>query len=392
MSTARARILVLIYTPFASAPRALKQVQYLREAHDVTTAGFGSQGVDGIPHVEIPNGAAQRWGVLGRLLYLALLVLRIHRPIPALSARDRDTERLLGDGSWDVVIAHDLWALNGGLRLAPRRGVVLDLHEYAPREGEHSRVWRMVMAPYVRWMLRTMVPRVAAVVTVGQGIADEYRRLFGFDSTVVVNATPFHALEPQPVGAPIRLVHSGLAAPDRRLDLMIDAVRATTAPVTLDLYLVDGGVGELDRLRGLAEGEPRVRFPDAVPYRELVRTLNGYDVGLSVFPPTNFNLAWCLPNKFFDFIQGRLGVIVGPSPEMARFVDEYAIGEVLPDFDAASLAQALDALTPERVAAWKAASDAHAVELSSERQSGIWERLVDGLLVADPEPRPGETA
>lgn len=392
MSTARARILVLIYTPFASAPRALKQVQYLREAHDVTTAGFGSRGVDGIPHVEIPHGAAQRWGVLGRLLYLALLVLRIHRPIPALSARDRDTVRLLGDGSWDIVIAHDLWALNGGLRLAPRRGVVLDLHEYAPREGEHSRVWRMVMAPYVRWMLRTMVPRVAAVVTVGEGIADEYRRRFGFDSTVVVNATPFQALEPRPVETPVRLVHSGLADPARRLDLMIEAVRATTAPVTLDLYLVDGGVGELDRLKALGESEPRVRFPDAVPYRDLLRTLNGYDVGLSVFPPTNFNLAWCLPNKFFDFIQARLGVIVGPSPEMARFVEQYAIGEVLPDFEAASLARALDALTPERVATWKAASDAHAVELSSESQSGIWEGLVDGLLVSDAQPGPGGTA
>ena len=382
MTTARARILVLIYTPFSSAPRALKQVQYLRDSYDVTTAGFGATGVEGVPHVQIPDGAAQRGGLLGRMLYLLLLLVRIHRPIPALSARDRDAVRLLGDGGWDVVIAHDLWALAGGLRLAPRRGVVLDFHEYAPREGEHSALWRLLMRPYVEWMMRTLVPRVADIVTVGQGIADEYRRRYDLASTVVVNATPFQDLEPGPVSDPLRLVHSGIAAPERRLDIMIDAVRASTSAATLDLYLVDSS-GELERLRRRADGDPRIRFRDPVPYRELLSTLNRYDVGLSVLPPTTFNLAWCLPNKFFDFIQARLGVIVGPSPEMARFVEANGIGEVLADFDPATLAAAIDALDADRVAGWKAASHAHAAALSSESQAGIWTGLVSRLLSRD---------
>jgi hypothetical protein len=380
MSTARARILVLIYTPLVSAPRALRQVQNLRGSNDVTTAGFGAQGFDGIPHVEIPNGAPQRWGWFGRFLYLALLVLRIHRPIPYLSVRDHDTERLLGDQVWDIVIAHDLWALAGALRLAPKHGILLDMHEYAPKENEHSWIWRLVMAPYVRWMLRTMVPKVDSVVTVSQGIAEEYRRNFGFDSAVAVNATPHYSLEPCKVGLPIRLVHSGLAAPERRLDLMIDAVRLTSADVTLDLYLMDNGGGNVERLRALAAGDPRILFREPVAYRDLVHTLNGYDIGLSVLPPTTFNLAWCLPNKFFDFIQARLGVIVGPSPEMAGFVQHYGIGEVIPDFEATSLARALDGLTPERVRSWKAASAAHATELSSESQTDVWGPLVERLM------------
>lgn len=380
MSTVRARILVLSYTPFSSAPRALKQVQYLRNSNDVTTAGFGARGVDGVPHVEIPDGARQRWGWFGRFLYLGMLALRTHRPIPLLSARDRDTQRLLGGQGWDIVIAHDLWSLAGALQLSPNHGVVLDLHEYAAREGEHSFIWRLLMAPYMKWMLRTMVPKVAAVVTVGKGIADEYRLNFGFDSIVVVNATPYYPLEAQEVGSPIRLVHSGLAAPARRLDLMIEAVRSTKAHVSLDLYLVDRGMGELERLRALAAGEPRIRFNEPVAYRDLVQTLNQYDVGLSVFPPTTFNLKWCLPNKFFDYIQARLGIIVGPSPEMAGLVDHYSFGEVLPDFEAASLSRALDALTPERVTSWKSASAAHAAELSSERQAEIWGPLVARLM------------
>src|SRR5690606_14619308 len=107
--------------------------------------------------------------------------------------------------------------------------------------------------------------------------------------------------------------------------------------------------------------------------------LNSYDVGLSIFPPTTFNLAWCLPNKFFDFIQARLGVIVGPSPEMSRLVTENGIGEVLPGFEADSLAAALDALTPEGIAAWKLAAHERASEFSGERQMEIWHQILDRL-------------
>lgn len=376
----RARILVLTYTPFLQEPRALKQVRFLKEAHDVTTAGFGPAPFPDVPHIEIPQGPTYRWGLLGRLLGAGFLVLHWYRLLAWLNALDRETARLLRGTDWDVVVAHDLKTLDASFALAPRHGVLLDLHEYAPRQAEHDRLWRLLIAPYFTWMCRTQVPRAAAIVTVSQGIVEEYKKQFGFDSTLVVNATPYQDLEPQPTDGPLRLVHSGGVAPQRRLDIMIDGVRGSNADVTLDLYLMDGDPALTEKLKALAGDDARITFRDPVPYKELIRTLNGYDVGLSIFPPTTFNLAWCLPNKFFDFVQARLGVIVGPSPEMSRFVDEYGIGLVLPDFEAASLSAALDALTAEQVAVWKAASADHASALSSESQAAIWERLLAGML------------
>lgn len=374
--TTRARILVLTYTPFAQEPRALKQVRFLKEKHDVTTAGFGPAPFSDVPHVEIPSVAPQRWGLFGRLMAAGFLVLRWYRPLAWLNALDRETRRLVGGTSWDIVIAHDLKTLDVSLDLGAAHGVVLDLHEYAPRQEEHSFLWRWLIAPYFRWMCRTRVPLVAEVVTVSQGIADEYKAKFGFDSTLVVNATPYAQLDPKPVGSPMRLVHSGGVAVQRRLDIMIQGVRETSANVTLDLYLVGGDSPVMTQLKELAGDDPRIRFREPVPYSDLVATLNEYDLGLSIFPPTTFNLAWCLPNKFFDFVQARLGVIVGPSPEMSRFVDEFGIGIVLPDFEPLSLAAALEAITSDQIAAWKAASAAHADELSSESQATIWDDLV----------------
>lgn len=380
MRDSRARILVLTYTPFVQEPRALKQVRYLRDVHEVTTAGFGPAPFSDVPHVEIPQIPPQRWGLFGRLVSAGLLVLHWYRPLTRINALDRSVAVSLGDGDWDIVIAHDLKTLEIALELAPRHGVVLDLHEYAPRQEEHSFLWRWLIAPYHRWMCRKNVPKTAAVVTVSQGIADEYRRQFGFDSTLVVNATPYFDLKPGPVGSPLRLVHSGGIAVQRRLDIMIQGVLESSADVTLDLFLVGGESALMVQLRSLAAGDPRIRFREPVPYDELVQTLNGYDLGLSIFPPTTFNLAWCLPNKFFDFVQARLGEIVGPSQEMARFVEEYGIGLVLPDFEPSSLAAALDAMTVEAVATWKAASATHAAALSSESQARIWDELIAGVL------------
>lgn len=382
MTEPRPRVLVLTYTPFEQEPRALKQVRFLKEEYSVTTAGFGPSPFADVPHVEIPQLRPQRWGLFGRLLGAGFLTLHWYKPLTWINALDRATRSSLGDGSWDIVIAHDLKTLDAAFQLAPKSGVVLDLHEYAPRQEEHSALWRLLIAPYFRWMCRTTVPKSAAVVTVSQGIADEYKRVFGFDSTLVVNATPYADVEPRQVGSPIRLVHSGGVAAQRRLDIMIRGVRESAANVTLDLYLVPGEPTLMMELEALAGDDPRIRFHDPVPYRALVQTLNEYDLGLSIFPPTTFNLAWCLPNKFFDFVQARLGVIVGPSPEMVRFVDEYEIGMVLPDFEPSSLAAALELLTTERVATWKAASAAHATALSSESQGAIWESLIERTLKA----------
>lgn len=379
MPEIRERLLVVTYTPIAREPRALKQIRYLRQHHDITTAGFGPAPFDDLPHIELEDAPPYRWGILGRFLYLVLLGLRLYPLLSGFSRRDAIARARLGRQDWDVVIAHDPQTMSMALTLSARLGVIADLHEYSPRQNEHSAAWRFLIAPYMRWLCRAKVTKAAAVVTVGQGIADEYRRQFGIESTVVINATPFQELAPQRVSSPLRLVHSGVPAVQRRLEIMIDAVLQTSADVTLDFYLVDDDSPYMESLRERAAGSERIRFNRPVRYDQLVSTLNGYDIGLSIFAPTTFNLAWCLPNKFFDFIQARLGVIVGPSPEMERFVTEFGVGAVMKDFEASSLAQVLENLDAETVSRWKSASSDHARELSSESQSAIWGEVMAAL-------------
>lgn len=382
--TTKPRLLILMFSRVDKEPRVFRQLMLLKDEYNLTTIGYGTPPLPEVPHISIPESIPEH--VLVRKIYYALYLiayrLRWYPLAYRLVALHRWAWRRLSQERWDVVIAHDVNTVPLANRLAPRLGVLADLHEYAPRQMDHIAEWVREVAPYNRWIVAHEVTKAAAVVTVSQGIVDEYEKQFGVVSSLVTNATSYVALSPSPVSSPIRLVHSGAAARARGLELMIEAVLKTTANVTLDLYFIppDDDPDYYKMLLDLAAGDPRIVFRPAVAYSELVATLNTYDLGLSIITPSAFNHVWALPNKFFDFIQARLAIAVGPSPEMSRIVLEHDLGFVIEEFTSDALAKRLNSLTPEAVARWKSKTDASAYELSAERQAEVLGRVVRQLI------------
>ena len=149
---------------------------------------------------------------------------------------------------------------------------------------------------------------------------------------------------------------------------------------TLEFVLAEGQPGYRDKLIRTARGNPRIRFPDPRPMHELVRMANESDIGLFLLPPSNVNRRFALPNKFFEFIQARLAVAIGPSPEMARLVHHYGCGIVADDFTPESLATALNALDESSIAALKRASHVAAKELCAEENEELVLSAVESAL------------
>ncbi|MGB4137735.1 MAG: glycosyltransferase, partial [Microbacterium sp.] len=200
----RKRILVFTFTPINREPRALKQVELLRHDHEVTTAGFGPAPFHDLEHIELESLPTSHGLLSIRGVYSLLILFRQYRLLSRLLPRNTAAYKRLSPHHWDLIIAHDVSTVPVARRLDSRFGVLVDLHEYAPRQGEHSLRWRLVEGGYFRWILKKHVRKTAAVSTVGQGIVDEYRREFGIDCYLVVNATPFQELEPTPTPTPIR--------------------------------------------------------------------------------------------------------------------------------------------------------------------------------------------
>ncbi len=368
----RPRLLILAFSPLRSDARVLRQIRLLSDDCAITTVGYGEAPPGVVEHIRIPDEIVA-WHKDRRML-IARRYQRVYDTMPVI----RHLRSVLQPGSWDAVLANDVETVPLALTLGAG-GVHADLHEYASRQNEESWRWRSFVAPYQRWTVRRWVSHADSVTTVGAELAAEYRREFGIDAGIVVNASPYADRSPTPVGSPLRLVHSGLARRNRSLEVMIDAVRATRREVTLDLYLMPNDLAYLAELVEIAADLPQVRFHEPVSPGELGECLARCDVGVFVLPPLTFNYRYTLPNKFFDFVQARLGIIVGPSPEMAGLVERHNLGLVLDDFSAQGLAAALDALSDEQVAAFKAASHQVAEELSAERQIQGWADAISAI-------------
>ncbi|MGR0220201.1 glycosyltransferase [Agromyces sp. ZXT2-6] len=370
----RPRLLIMSFSRIEGDARVLKQVRLFADRFEVTTFGYGEMPPGAVRHIRIPDGAGA-----DRPRDRELILRRYARAYADLPGVRFGREALAG-GDWDVIIANDPETAPLALEVRrPGTGVHCDLHEFSPTLHEESRRWMRRRSPYLAWLIRRHVARADSWTTVGQGLAERYRRDFGIDARVVVNASPYADLAPLPVGSPLRLVHSGAGLRNRRLEVMVRGMQLARSDATLDLYLTRNHPDYLDELRALAAEGGRVRVLDPLPYDELIRTLNGYDVGVFVLPPTTFNYRNALPNKLFDYIQARLAILVGPSPEMARIVEERDLGVVSDDFTAESLAAAIESLDADHVAACKRAADAAAHELNAESTVGEWDAAVTAL-------------
>lgn len=286
--------------------------------------------------------------------------------------------RMISDGCFDVVIVEDLQLLPGVLdaRRCNVR-VLFDAREYAPRELEGSLAFCLFHQPLIRGQLQRCLHRVDGFYTVCQSLADEYQREFGFKPSVV-RSTPFYAdLSPTPSQvSPVRLVHHGNANRDRGLRSMIDVIRSMGGRYTLDFYLV-GNRAHLAELIASAAGCDWISFMRPIAFDRLVPALSAYDAGFYLLQPTGFNTYYALPNKFFEFIQARLAVITGPSPEMARLIRHYGVGAVSADFSVASMVDLLRSLTSEQINAMRANAVVAARDLCWERESEALARCLD---------------
>jgi len=278
----------------------------------------------------------------------------------------------------DVTVANDIATLPFAVELgAP---VVFDAHEHAPSQLADQWVWRTLWAPRVRWLCRRYIPQVSEMLTVGETLADTYEQETGVRPQVVTNAPHYENLAPTPIHDPVRIVHHGGAQPGRGLEALVRAAAMLEERFTVDFMLTEAWPGFREKLVRLADGDPRIRFPKPQPMHLLAQALNEYDIGAYLLPPLTLNRRYALPNKLFEFIQARLAVAIGPSPEMARVVQSYGCGIVVENFDATTLAAALNALDSESIAAFKRASHAAAAELCAENNEAIVLDAVDTAL------------
>jgi len=372
------RLLVISFSDLASDPRVNRQIRLLTGRFRLTAAGFADPEIPGVEFVGVqrtPRSVGGKW------LAAAMLKLRLFERFYWSLCSVRDALGALQSSDFDLILANDLLTLPLACSLNSRQGVVFDAHEYSPRELEENWKWRFFYREFMHYLCEKYIPRTAAMLTVCDGIAEEYGRCYGAKPVVVHNAPYFAALAPQPVSSDgIRLVHHGGAVASRNIEVMIDMMNSLDERFSLDLFLVPSDPQYLEKLHKLVAKHPRIRILPPVPMQQLPQVVNRYDVGVYILKPNNFNNAHALPNKFFEFVQGRVAIAIGPSPEMAMLVRKYDCGIVADDFAPQSLARELRKLTPERIVQYKMNVHRAAFDLCYENTSRALLNTINGLL------------
>jgi hypothetical protein len=374
------RVLCISFSDINRDSRVLRQLEVLAELGEVTTAAYGERPPGATEHLRIdeslPSLPQTPAGV-------AMLALRRYDAVELAAPAIRDVLRLVGDRKWDLVVANEARAMAVAHRIAGGAPVLADLHEWAPEERAHVRPWRLLVKPFMTYQCAKYLPKMSAVTVVNDAIGAMYAERFGVRPRTVRNAGPFRELSPSDMAdGRIRLVHSGGAVPGRNIEAMIEGVRMLDQRFSLDMYLVparDGGK-YLDSLRALIGDEKRIKLHPPVKPAELVDTLNRHDVGIFTLPPLTPNHRLMLPNKIFDYVQARLGIVFNSAPETNRLILEHEVGAIATDASAQALHDVLAPLTEERVREFKQNADKAAKVLNSAEDSAVTRTAAAELL------------
>lgn len=365
------KILIISFSEIGRDPRVMRQIQLLESDCNLTVAGFGTNPKANISYVELLR-QQQRASLPRKMLWVLKLLLGWAESYYWNQYEVMMAVRLLSHTAPDLVIANDLSALPLARRLAKGKPVIYDAHEYSPRENEERWTWRILFGRYNNALCRLHLPQVSSMITVCQGIADEYARSYGVRPFVVHNTPNRQSLSPSSlIRNSIRMIHHGVASRSRQLELMIELMSYLDDRFTLDLMLIGGDPSYLLFLRQKAQHDTRIRFIDPVPMQQICERINQYDVGVFLLPPNSFNYRYALPNKFFEFVQARLAIAIGPSPEMAELLRKYECGVVAESFEPSTLASMLQNLDSACLASLKAASHRAADELCFEQAAPI---------------------
>ena len=381
----------LCFTDLKKDPRAFRHITKLAKTWRVICVGQASPEIEGVEFVYIPPF---KKNIVEKLFALVLLLSRSYdrfnqlylQKIGSSIVLEKLSEKFQGTFP-SAVCCNDLETVPLGVELVmacKRAGsdpaLILDAHEYAFKEFG-SWKWRLLSQGLQKYRFQSCRGLIDEMITVADGIADEYKKDTGMRPKVVTNAAPFSDCKPSWVeDNKIRMIHHGACIRERGLDKMIKVMDLLDERFSLELMLVPNDQEYYRELERSLKTRKNVRLIPPVPMPAIVSFINRYDIGLYLLQPANFNNLHALPNKFFEFVQARLCLAIGPSVEMANLIKKHGLGIVADDFSSQSMARALKQLTVPQVRNFKQQTEQAASQLSAEANLEVYESVISETI------------
>ncbi len=263
----------------------------------------------------------------------------------------------------DVLLANDLDTLLANYLVSFNKrstDIVYDSHEYFTEVPElKGRYARKVWLAIERWIL----PKLKYVYTVNQSIADIYSDKYRIHVGVVRNVPDMRRVEKNrsreeldlPVAKKILILQGAGINVDRGAEEAVQAMKLLSDDFILLIIGAGDVMSDLKLLVAELQLEQKVIFKPRLPYEELMQYTMNADLGLSLDKRGSGNYDLALPNKIFDSVAAGIPVLIGPTTEAKRVVEELKVGSVLSEVSPEAIAAEVKRLfeTPEELDFYK---------------------------------------
>lgn len=303
----------------------------------------------------------RRFGGMDAVRLLGQYVNALAQPI-ASRAFAKEVSALLAGRAFDVVQAHDNYALIAAERLAGRTGaeLVFDATEISAHRiaVRRSPLQRLVDASERHREYR-IFRSARAMCTVGDGVSEWYARRYDIPRPVTVrNCRWFWPYEPDArlredcgISAGERLVvWFGYAYPAQGVETIVEA--AGHCPDDVHFALISATLPKWREFRAAVEARiaelglaGRVHLLAARDPNDLVPYASGGDVGIIPRPNVGPNVYWSMPNKFLEMVMARLPLAVSSElADIRALMERHGIGRTFDVSDPADVALTLRAM------------------------------------------------
>lgn len=378
----RKKVLILSYSKIDSDPRVLRQIAFFEKlGFEIFLSGLEYQGAYTFFPLQKSKNPIFKAYKLG-LMLTRQAKLRVKEFLFHSSLKE------MMNIEPNLILGNDLetWPLAISLRDSnPQARVIFDAHEQYAKEFNDRLSWNWFHKRFIRQVCKRYIPQADAFTTVCDGIARDYAKDYGVKARLILNTPDFeHDIFPRPIQGKIKLVHHGIANRSRKIEKMIRMMDYLGENFELNLILVPADSNYLDELREISLHK-NINFLPPVPTQDISRFISQFDLGIFLLEPVNFNYKYALPNKFFEFIQARLAIAIGPSPEMQKIVEMEKIGIVASSFEEEELAGLILATSPHQLMKMKNNSDRVARKYSNEQNELVLQDILYDLGVLEPQ-------
>ncbi|MFD1446648.1 glycosyltransferase [Oceanobacillus profundus] len=224
--------------------------------------------------------------------------------------------------------------------------IVYDAHEYQTERNGLKGI-KKTLSTLIE---KVLIKKVDHVLTVSDGIAEEYKKKYKIDKPTIVYNCPFFFQQKKTDifrekfeiadNQTIYLYQGGLYK-GRGLEISLEAFKQLDNENSKEVLVIIG-FGELEELvKSYAEKYSNIFYHDAVSPTDLLKYTSSADVGLCLIENTSLSYYFSMPNKFFEYSMVGLPVISNNVFELNKLVNKYNNGWILDKFSSVSLVKVI---------------------------------------------------